>query len=61
MNHMQYIDFSVDNTQIPINYLAGVQTASNWQDQLVAELQLDGDLLAESYSVWADGWTITYR
>jgi hypothetical protein len=62
LNHMQYLDFSVDNTQISLNnYLAGVQTSTDWQDQLVAMLQLDGDLLADSYSVWSDVWTITYR
>lgn len=61
MNHMRYLDFSVDNTHISLNYLAGVQTTNDWQDQLVAELQLDGDEFASSYSVWADGWSITYR
>ena len=61
MNHMQYVDFTVDNTHIDLNYLAGVQTTTNWQDQLVAELQLDGDMLAQSYSLWADLWTISYQ
>jgi hypothetical protein len=61
MDHMQYVDFTVDNTHIALNYLAGVQTATDWQDQLVAALQLDGDMLAHSYSLWADLWTITYE
>jgi hypothetical protein len=61
LGHMRYVDFSVDNTHIDLQYLAGVQTTTNWQDQLVAEWQLDGDMLADSYSAWADQWTITYQ
>ena len=60
-NQIEYNDFSIDGTDIVLDYLThGVQTATNWHDQLVGAIQLDGDSRAQSYSAFIDGFTIDY-
>lgn len=58
---IEYNDFSINGTDIVLDYLtSGVQTATNWHDQLVGAVQLDGDSRAQSYSAFIDGMTIDY-
>jgi hypothetical protein len=58
---IEYTDFSINGTDIVLDYLThGVQTATNWHDQLVGAVQLDGDSRAQSYSAFVDGFTINY-
>jgi PEP-CTERM motif len=60
-NQIEYNDFSIDGTDIVLDYLThGVQTATDWHDQLVGAIQLDGDSRAHSYSAFVDRMTINY-
>ena len=60
-DQIEYTDFSINGTDITLDYLThGVQTATNWHDQLVGAIQLDGDSRADSYSAFVDGFTIDY-
>lgn len=60
-NQIEYNDFSINGTDIVLDYLThGVATATNWHDQLVGAIQLDGDSHADSYSAYVDRMTIEY-
>jgi len=60
-DQIEYNDFSINGTDIVLDYLThGVQTATNFHDQLVGAVQLDGDSRADSYSAFIDGFTIDY-
>jgi hypothetical protein len=62
LQEIEYLDFWINDTHIVLNATTGgVQTQSPWDEQLVGSMQLDSDANADSYSGFADLFTIVYQ
>jgi hypothetical protein len=60
-NQIEYTDFFINGTDIVLDYVThGIQTVTDFHDQLVAAIQLDGDFQADPYTVFADRFSIDY-